>query len=78
EARKTNAEFIDDVADDVPKRLLEIARAKPETTMAVSGTKRPSRWLKRRSFARRLLDAGARELLVLMPPGKIAEAAPES
>jgi two-component system sensor histidine kinase KdpD len=67
EARKVNAEWIDDVAEDVPRRLLEIARSRPETTLAVSGTSRTPRWLERASFARRLLDAGARELLVLMP-----------
>ncbi len=69
EARKTNAEWIDEVADDVPKRLLEIARARPETTIALAGTRRAPRWFERPSFPRRLLDAGARELLVLMPPG---------
>lgn len=67
EARKINAEFIDERAEDVPQRLLEIARAKPETTVAVPATSRRSRWLQPRSFARRLLDAGARELLVLAP-----------
>ncbi|HKU81343.1 MAG TPA: hypothetical protein VJP76_04160 [Candidatus Tumulicola sp.] len=75
EARKTNAEFIDDCADDVPQRVLEIARAKAETTVAVSGRHRSPRWRMRRSFARRLLDAGARELLVLMPPADVAETA---
>jgi two-component system sensor histidine kinase KdpD len=70
EARKTNVEWIEDVADDVPKRLLEIARSRPETTIALAGTHRPPRWLQRPSFARRLLDAGARELLVLARPGE--------
>ncbi|MGC2406570.1 MAG: hypothetical protein WA431_09205 [Candidatus Cybelea sp.] len=68
EARKTNAEWIDEIAEDAPKRLLEIARSRPETTVALAGTMRPHRWLRRPSFARRLLDAGARELLVLLPP----------
>ncbi|HET6276511.1 MAG TPA: hypothetical protein VFE16_11340 [Candidatus Cybelea sp.] len=67
EARKTNAEWIDEVADDVPKRLLEIARLRPETTIALAGARRARRWYARPSFARRLLDAGARELLLLMP-----------
>ncbi|MBV8281288.1 MAG: hypothetical protein JO347_04405, partial [Candidatus Eremiobacteraeota bacterium] len=69
EARKTNAEWIDEVADDVPKRLLEIARLRPETTIAVGGALRAPRWLQRPSFARRLIDAGARELLVLQSGG---------
>jgi two-component system sensor histidine kinase KdpD len=78
EARKTNAEWIDEVAEDAPKRLIEIARSRPETTIALAGTMRPPRWLRGPSFARRLLDAGARELLVLLPPtGPAATAAPE-
>ncbi len=68
EARKTNVEWIDEAADDVPKRLLEIARSRSETTIALAGTQYAPRWLGRPSFARRLLDAGAREMLVLMPP----------
>ena len=77
EARKTNVEFIDEIADDVPKRLLEIARAKSETTIAVSGTIRQPRWLAARSFARQLLEAGARELLVLTPPESSLVSSPE-
>ncbi len=68
EARKTNVEWIEEVAEDAPTRLIELARARPETTIALAGTKRSPRWLQRPSFARRLLDAGARELLVLLPP----------
>ncbi|MBV9719922.1 MAG: hypothetical protein JOZ77_11415 [Candidatus Eremiobacteraeota bacterium] len=68
EARKTNVEWIDEVADDVPKRLLEIARSRAETTIAVAGARRAPRLLERPSFPRRLLDAGARELLILAPP----------
>lgn len=67
EARKTNAEWIDEVAEDVPKRLLEIARLRPETTITLAGARRARRWYARPSFARRLLDAGARELLLLIP-----------
>ncbi|MEO6834379.1 MAG: hypothetical protein ABI231_00505 [Candidatus Tumulicola sp.] len=77
EARKTNVEFIEEIADDVPKRLLEIARVKPETTIAVSGTTHRRRWFQPASFARRLLDAGARELLVLTRPETSAEVVPE-
>ncbi len=73
EARKTNIEWIEGAADDVPRRLLEIARSKPETTIAIGGTQRAPRLFGRPSFARTLLDAGARELLVLMRP-KIEEA----
>jgi two-component system, OmpR family, sensor histidine kinase KdpD len=75
EARKTNTEWIEDVAEDVPKRLIEIARSRPETTIAVAGTNRVPRWLQRPAFARRLLDAGARELLVLTRPADTKKAA---
>jgi two-component system sensor histidine kinase KdpD len=75
EARKSNAEWIEGSADDVPKRLIEIARERPETTIALAGTRRPQRWLRRPSFARRLLDNGALELLVLVPPDDRATAA---
>ncbi len=74
EARKTNVEFIDEVADDVPRRLIEIARARPETTIAVGGARRAPRLFARPAFPRRLLDAGARELLVLAPSTKPAAA----
>ncbi len=74
EARKTNAEWIEETADDVPRRLIEVARSRPETTIACAGTKRMPRLLQRPSFARRLLDAGARELLVLLPPASAQSA----
>ncbi len=77
EARKTNVEWIESSGPDVAKRLLEIARERPETTIALAGTRRTPRWLQPPSFARRLLDAGARELLVLTPPQLQPEVAPE-
>jgi two-component system, OmpR family, sensor histidine kinase KdpD len=77
EALKINADWIEETAEDVPKRLLQIARAKPETTIVLAGTHRSPRMFARPSFARRLLDAGARELLVLMRPHVEGEAPPE-
>src|SRR5579863_6025383 len=78
EARKTNVEWIEATATDVAKRLLEIARERPETTIALGGPRRSRRWFQTPSFARRLLDAGARELLVLSPPSSNgADAPPE-
>ena len=78
EARKSNVEWIEDTAEDTPKRLLEIARIRPETTIALAGTHRkPRRFLGPPAFARRLLDAGARELLVLMRPEMATETLPE-
>jgi two-component system sensor histidine kinase KdpD len=77
EARKTNVEWIEASAEDVPKRLLEIGRERAETTIALSGPRRSRRWPAPPSFARRLLDAGARELLVLMPAESSVEISPE-
>ena len=78
EARKSNVEWIEDTAEDAPKRLLEIARARPETTIALAGTHRkPRRFLGAPAFARRLLDAGARELLILMRPEATSDELPE-
>jgi two-component system sensor histidine kinase KdpD len=77
EARKTNVEWIEDVAESPPARLIEIARAVPQTTIALAGTARAPRILQRSSFARRLLEAGARELIVLARPASVATEAPE-
>ncbi|MGA8099952.1 MAG: hypothetical protein WB810_14960 [Candidatus Cybelea sp.] len=74
EARKTNTEWIELVAEDVPQALLDVARLRPETTIAVAGAKHASRWPQRPAFPRRLLDAGARELLVLQPPANTTDA----
>lgn len=71
-ARMLNVEWIDERADDAARRLLEIARARNETTIAVGGTLRRPRLMQRSAFARRLLDAGARELIVLARRGEDA------
>ncbi|HVA27283.1 MAG TPA: hypothetical protein VNF68_03840 [Candidatus Baltobacteraceae bacterium] len=67
-ARTLNAEWLDARADDAATRVLEVARKRAETVVAVGGTHRAARWPARNSFARRLLDAGARELIVLARP----------
>ncbi len=76
-ARLTNAEWIDQRANDSAVALLKVARTRPETVVAVGGTHRTPRWPARNSFARRLLDAGARELLVLARPHPQAPLAPD-
>jgi two-component system, OmpR family, sensor histidine kinase KdpD len=68
-ARALNVDWIDERnVDDAAKRLLQIARSRPQTDIAVGGTHRAPRWPARNSFARRLLDAGALEVLVLARP----------
>jgi K+-sensing histidine kinase KdpD len=65
ETRKTNVEWIEEAHADAPRRVIEIARAVPETIVVVAGTRRRPGMFARRTFARQLLDAGALELLVL-------------
>ncbi len=68
-ARVLNVDWIDERnVDDAAVRLLQIARSRPQTDIAIGGTHRTPRWPARNSFARRLLDAGALELLVLARP----------
>jgi two-component system, OmpR family, sensor histidine kinase KdpD len=70
-SRLINAEWHDlRNADDAATALLALARRRPETVVAVGGTHRVPRWPARNSFARRLLDAGARELIVLARPSE--------
>ena len=76
-ARIHNADWIEDRAPDAAVRVLEIARTRAETVVAVGGTHRRPRWPARNSFARRLLDAGARELIVLARPKATGEFAPD-
>ncbi len=65
QTQRAGGTWINERHADVPKRILEIARSQSETTVAVGGTVRTPRWPQPNSFARRLLDAGARELIVL-------------
>jgi two-component system, OmpR family, sensor histidine kinase KdpD len=65
EAYKHCAEWIEEIAPDPARRIIELARMVPETTVALATTLRQPRWPQRNAFARRVLDAGARELLVL-------------
>ncbi len=74
-ARALNVDWIDERSvDDAAKRLLQIARSRPQTDIAIGGTHRTPRWPARNSFARRLLDEGARELLVLARPKAVTVA----
>ncbi|HEY8298471.1 MAG TPA: hypothetical protein VIG32_10685 [Candidatus Baltobacteraceae bacterium] len=66
-ARNERATWIRAEAANVPQAVLTLARKVPETTIAVAGTLRTPGFLQRRTFAHRLLDAGALELLVLAP-----------
>jgi two-component system sensor histidine kinase KdpD len=65
ETERYRGTFIRASGRNKPEKVLEIARSRPETTVAVGGAMRKARWLERGPFAKRLLDAGARELLIL-------------
>ncbi len=65
EAERYKGDWIHEVARDKPAKVLEIARRRAETTVAVGGALRNPRWYERGPFAKRLIDAGARELLIL-------------
>ncbi len=58
-------EWIRETGTNIPGKVLEVARARAETTVAVGRAVRNPRWLERGPFAKRLIDAGARELLIL-------------
>jgi len=75
-ARVLNVDWIDERnVDDAAKHLLTIARSRPQTDIAIGGTHRAPRWPARNSFARRLFDEGARELLVLARPKAVIDGA---
>lgn len=65
EARRQNATWHEEATPDPPHRIIELARERPETVVACATTLRHPRWPQRNAFARRVLDAGALELLVL-------------
>jgi two-component system sensor histidine kinase KdpD len=65
EARRQNATWHEETSPDPPHRIIALARERPETVVACATTLRHPRWPQRNAFARRVLDAGALELLVL-------------
>jgi two-component system sensor histidine kinase KdpD len=66
EAIRSGAAFLEISSSDTAAALLRASRERPETTLAVGQPAKAPRWLEL-SLARRLLDAGARELIVLAP-----------
>jgi two-component system sensor histidine kinase KdpD len=66
-ARNANATWIRRTGADIAAEVLRTAREVPETTIAVAGTLRTPAFMQRKTFARRLLDVGALELLILAP-----------
>lgn len=65
ETERVGGTWIHEIAVNKPEKVLEVARRRAQTTVAVGGALRNPRFFERGPFARRLIDAGARELLVL-------------
>jgi two-component system sensor histidine kinase KdpD len=68
-ARRVRARWNTIVAPDPALALLESSRKDGGATIAIEGARNKARWPREAPFARRLLDAGARQLLILAPPG---------
>lgn len=77
DAERYGGMWLRESAKDKPAKVLEVARSQAETTVAVGGALRNPRWLERGPFAKRLLEAGARELLILARLSETDEAASE-
>ncbi len=65
QTQRYNGDWIRETGSNVPGKVLEVARTRTETTVAVGRAVRNPRWLEKGPFAKRLIDAGARELLIL-------------
>lgn len=65
ETRRYGGTWIQPEGTNAPQQVLQVARERAETTVAVGSALRNPRWLERGPFAKRLIDAGARELLIL-------------
>jgi two-component system sensor histidine kinase KdpD len=66
--RRVRARWSTVVATDPALALLESSRKDGGATIALEGARNKARWPREAPFARRLLDAGAKALLVLAPP----------
>jgi two-component system sensor histidine kinase KdpD len=65
ETERYGGTWIHETGKDKPATVLQIARRRTETTVAVGGALRNPRWFEKGPFAKRLIDAGAREVLIL-------------
>ena len=68
-ARRVRARWKLSIGTDPAKALMEAANAEGGTTLALEGARHKPRWPTTGTpFGRRLLDAGAKQLLILAPP----------
>ncbi len=67
-ARRVRARWKLVVGPDPAVALLEAVRKEGGATIAIEGARNKARWPGETPFARRLLDAGTRQMLILAPP----------
>ena len=67
-ARRARARFNVVAGNGVAVTLLEAASKEGATTIALEGARRKPHWPRGVPFARQLIDAGAKQLLILAPP----------
>ncbi len=67
-ARRVRARWKVVAGADPAKALIEAATAEGGTTIALEGARNKPRWPAGTPFGRRLLEAGAKQLLILAPP----------
>lgn len=77
ETRRFGGMWIHETGANIPLKVLEVARARPETTVAVGSALRNPRFFERGPFAKRLIAAGARELLILARRDRERDSEPE-
>jgi K+-sensing histidine kinase KdpD len=68
-ARRVRARWSIAAGDDPAKALMEAAAREGATAIAVEGARAKQRFSLGTPFSRRLLEAGAKQLFVLAPPG---------
>lgn len=68
-ARRVRAKFVTVTGTDSARALLAATAQFGSTTIALEGARNKPRWPRGTPFARRLLEAGAKQLLVLAPFG---------
>ena len=66
-ARRTRARFSIATGDDLASTLIAAAARESATTIALEGARKKPRWPGGVPFGRRLLDSGAKQLLILAP-----------
>jgi two-component system sensor histidine kinase KdpD len=66
-ARMSDGTWVFETGADAARGLVRVASARPASTVVVEGVRTKGGWLAPRTFAQRVLEAGANELLVFAP-----------